>query len=127
MLLTVWKIHEISPFSQADVSFSKIYILDAFFEMYIIVGSRAQSQYDSFNHALHFAQEYGILASGMEDRPFVPVTSVVLEGVPRDMKSVFRKWRDGLTPTMVQASQSLQRGRSLRVVPLTAALEAMRN
>jgi hypothetical protein len=71
-----------------------------------------------------FAQEYSILAAGMEDRPMVPFCSVVLEGIPKDMKSVFRKWRDGLSPTVVQ--NNLQRGRSLRVVPLTAALEATR-
>jgi hypothetical protein len=74
-----------------------------------------------------FAQEYGILAAGMEDRPYVPVTTVVLEGIPKDMKSVFRKWRDGLAPTVITpTSPGLQRGRSLRVVPLTAALEATR-
>jgi len=102
-------------------------VLDAFFEIYIIVGSRAQSQYSAFHNALLFAQEYGILAAGMEDRPFVPVSTVVIEGIPKDMKSVFRKWRDELAPTIMQPpSTSLQRGRSLRVVPLTAALEAMR-
>jgi len=126
-LLTYSQIVEISPFCQADVSPSNIYILDAFFEIYIIVGSRAQSQYSAFHNALMFAQEYSILAAGMEDRPYVPITTVVLEGVPRDMKSVFRKWRDGLTPTIMRpASPGLQRGRSLRIVPLTAALEATR-
>ncbi len=70
-----------------------------------------------------FAQEYGILAAGMEDRPFVPVTTVVLEGIPKDMKSVFRKWDDARSPTF-HGTKFLQRGRSLRVVPLTAALEA---
>jgi hypothetical protein len=119
------QIIEISPFSQEDLSPSNIYVLDAFFEIYIIVGSQAQSQYDAFHSALMFTQEYGILAAGMEDRPMVPFSSVVLEGIPRDMKSVFRKWKEGLAPTVTQTS-SLQRGRSLRVVPLTAALEAIR-
>ncbi|KAG0646966.1 p92 [Hyphodiscus hymeniophilus] len=118
------QIKELSPFSQGDLSPTKIFVLDAFFEIYVIVGSRAQSQYDAFHNALVFAQEYGILAAGMEDRPMVPFSSVVLEGTPRDMKSVFRKWREGLAPTVT--SSSLQRGRSLRVVPLTAALEATR-
>jgi len=93
--------------------------------MYIIVGSKAQSQYLAFHNALTFAQEYSILAAGMEDRPHVPITTVVLEGIPRDMKSVFRKWRDNLTPTiMTPTSPGIRRGRSLRVVPLNAALEA---
>lgn len=74
-----------------------------------------------------FAQEYGILAAGMEDRPLVPVTTVVLEGVPKDMKSVFRKWVEGMSITLHKAPASgLRRGRSLRVVGLTAALEATR-
>lgn len=105
-----------------------IYILDAFFEMYIIVGARAQSQYASFHNALDFAQEYGILAAGMEDRPFVPISTVVLEGIPRDMKSVFRKWRDSDSPTVMPASSTgtgLKRGRSLRVMPLNQALQAL--
>jgi len=64
----------------------------------------------------------------MEDRPFVPVTTVVLEGVPKDMKSVFRKWVEELSITLhTPAAGGLQRGRSLRVVPLTAALEATRS
>lgn len=101
--------------------------MDAFFEIYIIVGSRAQSQYAQFHNALMFANEYAILAAGMQDRPYVPVTTVVLEGIPKDMKSVFRKWSEGLTPTVVTpTSPGIQRGRSLRVVPLTAALEATR-
>jgi len=121
------KIIEISPFCQVDVSPSNIYILDAFFEIYIIVGSRSQSQYSAFHTALLFAQEYGILAAGMEDRPFVPVSTVVLEGVPRDLKRVFRTWNDGRTPTIIHSpTTSLSRGRSLRVVPLNAALEATR-
>ena len=61
----------------------------------------------------------------MEDRPFVPFTTVVMEGVPKDLKSVFRKWSDALAPTINQAVP-LQRGRSLRVVGLNAALEAFR-
>ncbi|PBP15472.1 gelsolin [Diplocarpon rosae] len=122
------QIVEVSPFCQSDLDASKIYVLDAFFEIYIIVGSRSQSQYLAFQNSLMFAQEYGILAAGMEDRPFVPVSTVVLEGVPKDMKSVFRKWVEGLSITLHKpAAGGLQRGRSLRVVPLTAALEATRN
>lgn len=96
--------------------------------MYIIVGARAQSQYASFHNALDFAQEYAILAAGMEDRPFVPISTVVLEGIPRDMKSVFRKWHDSSSPTIMNPSGSgvgLKRGRSLRVMPLNQALQAL--
>ncbi|KAL6404103.1 hypothetical protein AUP68_13484 [Ilyonectria robusta] len=124
------QIFEVTPFNQRDLSPENIYVLDAFFEMYIIVGARAQTQYASFRNALDFAQEYAILASGMEDRPFVPISTVVLEGVPRDLKRVFRSWRDELSPTAtntvgVAAPGAPKRGRSLRVVSLTQALQAM--
>ncbi|KAL2752892.1 hypothetical protein ACRALDRAFT_1083447 [Sodiomyces alcalophilus JCM 7366] len=135
------QIIEISPFSQADLHTTNVYILDAFFEMYILVGRHAQSQYPAFRNALDFAQEYAILASSMEDRPFVPVSTVVLEGIPRDLKRVFRKWRDDASPTVLlpqhgQGRQQglgsdgvsaggLKRGRSLRVVTLTQALRAI--
>ena len=116
-------------------------MLDAFFELYILVGSGSQHQYAAFRNALDFAQEYAILAAGMEDRPLVPVSTVVLEGVPRDLRAVFRKWRDLAGPTAVPAGSSSSgqprspgvpksaglptRGRSLRIVPLTQALQAM--
>lgn len=98
--------------------------------MYIIVGSHAGSSFISFANALNFAQEYAILAAGMEDRPFVPVSTVVLEGVPRDLKRVFRKWDEAVSPTVVREKEfksagGLRRGRSLRVVPLTQALQAL--
>lgn len=119
------QIVEIKPFTQRDISASSIYILDAFFEIYIIVGSASNTQYEAFCTALLFAQEYGILAAGMEDRPFVPVSTVVLEGVPRDLRFVFRKWSEELAPTVVHSPvTTLARGRSLRVVTLNAALDA---
>ncbi|RKU41037.1 hypothetical protein DL546_003351 [Coniochaeta pulveracea] len=125
------QIIEITPFSQADLHPTGIYILDAFFEMYIIVGAQAKSEYAAFHNALEFAQEYAILASSMEDRPFVPISTVVLEGIPRDLKSVFRKWRDNVSPTIMHPPSNtrgpgLKRGRSLRVVPLNQALQALR-
>ncbi|KAH9898920.1 hypothetical protein F4778DRAFT_741573 [Xylariomycetidae sp. FL2044] len=120
------QIVELSPFSQADLQPTGIYILDAFFELYIVVGSQAQPQYASFHNALDFAQEYAILSAGMEDRPFVPVSTVVLEGIPRDLKSVFRKWRDASSPTLMNTNPSgLKRGRSLKVVGLNQALQAL--
>lgn len=144
MILTLVQIIEINPFSQSDLSPTKIYILDAFFEMYIIVGKHAQAEYASFHNALDFAQEYAILAAGMEDRPFVPVSTVVLEGIPRDMKSCFRKWRDDMSPTRMVVSNNtaalpttgpgaggrpttLKRARSLKIVPLGQALQVLGN
>lgn len=130
------QIVEIAPFRQTDMDPRYIYVLDAFFELYIIVGKESQDKYDDFCAALVFAQEYGILTAGMEDRPFVPVSTVVLEGVPRDMKGVFRKWRDVQSPLIMKPRTlpqqggsmggSLKRGKSLRVVRLNDALDAVR-
>ncbi|KAK0645856.1 hypothetical protein B0T16DRAFT_412071 [Cercophora newfieldiana] len=128
------QITELSPFKQTDLLPTNIYVLDAFFELYIIVGSRSQHQYAAFHNALDFAQEYAILAAGMEDRPFVPISTVVLEGIPRDLKAVFRKWHDSASPTLMNAPPAevkvvtpppLKRGRSLRIVPLGQALQAL--
>ncbi|KAK0710883.1 hypothetical protein B0H67DRAFT_539845 [Lasiosphaeris hirsuta] len=134
------QITELFPFKQTDLLPTNIYVLDAFFELYIIVGALSQQQYASFHNALDFAQEYAILAAGMEDRPFVPISTVVLEGIPRDLKSVFRKWEDAASPTIMNVSSTaggplsppppaspspLKRGRSLRIVPLGQALQAL--
>ncbi|KAK1831699.1 hypothetical protein QBC39DRAFT_258296 [Podospora conica] len=127
---------QLAPFKQTDLLPTNIYVLDAFFELYIIVGKRSQHQYAAFHNALDFAQEYAILAAGMEDRPFVPISTVVLEGIPRDLKAVFRKWDDAASPTVmgggsppveqrVAAPPPLKRGRSLRIVPLGQALQAL--
>jgi hypothetical protein len=66
----------------------------------------------------------------MEDRPFVPISTVVLEGIPRDLKSVFRKWSDTLSPTITnppsKPTAGLKRKKSLKLVPLTQALQALK-
>lgn len=91
-----------------------------------IVGALSGSQSHAFSTALLFAQEYGILAASLEDRPFVPVSTVVMEGVPRDMKAVFRRWEDRLMPTSALMAGKPRRGKSLRIVGLSAAIAATR-
>ncbi|KAF1914695.1 hypothetical protein BDU57DRAFT_579101 [Ampelomyces quisqualis] len=119
-------VKEIMPFSQRDLEPESIYVLDAFFEMYIIIGALSRTQSQAFSTALLFAQEYGILAVSEEDRPFMPVTTVVMEGVPRDMKAVFRHWDDTLIPAAGLMRGKLGRGKSLRIVGLDKAIEATR-
>ncbi|KAJ5047043.1 hypothetical protein J3E72DRAFT_389683 [Bipolaris maydis] len=120
------EIKEIMPFSQRDLEPENIYVLDAFFEMYIIVGPLSRTQAAAFSTALMFAQAYGMLAVSEEDRPFMPVTTVVLEGVPRDMKVLFRHWDDKLIPAAGLMSGKLGRGKSLRIVGLEKAIEGTR-
>jgi len=84
-----------------------------------IVSHHAGSKAAEFQTALLFAQEYGILAASLEDRPFVPAGSVVLRGAPRDLRAVFRKWDDG----MEAGQQGGTEGE--KVLGLSAALEAL--
>ncbi|KAI9850823.1 MAG: hypothetical protein M1838_004976 [Thelocarpon superellum] len=112
----------IEPFSQADLDASHIYCVDAYFELYILVGARAQSLLAEFKTALMFAQEYGILAASLEDRPFVPVSMVVLRGVPVNLQAVFRKWEDAkLVTTRPSTGQP-----PVTMITLSAAIEATR-
>ncbi|KAL1860876.1 hypothetical protein Plec18170_001390 [Paecilomyces lecythidis] len=108
-------VQEIEPFSQKDITPQGIYILDAFFELYVIVGEHASSRSADFASALFFAHEYGIMAVSLEDRPFIPRSYVAIGGVPESCKTVFRKWdrRDW--------------NRAVKVLPLNAAIEAIRS
>ena len=62
----------------------------------------------------------------------MPVSTVVLEGAPRDLKAVFRRWSSGGQDGSAESSATttakagLRRGGSLRVVGLAAALAAVR-
>lgn len=90
------------------------------------LGALSRSESAAFSTALLFAQDYSILAVSEEDRPLKPVTTIVLEGVPRDMKSVFRFWDDSLIPAAGLMRGKLGRGKSLRIMGLEKAIEATR-
>jgi hypothetical protein len=89
----------------------------------------------AFAAALLFAQAYAILAASEDDRPFVPVTTVVLDGAPRDLRAAFRRWtvtsgsstggEDIGKGNVGAASSGLSRKGSLRVVALATALAAV--
>ncbi|KAF1985218.1 hypothetical protein K402DRAFT_112514 [Aulographum hederae CBS 113979] len=144
------QIVEIAPVDgRADLSCDGVVVLDAFFEIYIILTPRSRPHSAAFTHALFFAQDYGITAASMEDRPFIPVSTVVVEGAPRDLKGAVRGWDDRVlqaqpqmdarsregTPVRGVAFQGVEgkgdgaggikRGRSLRVVGLAAAIAAV--
>ncbi|TKA78844.1 hypothetical protein B0A49_01961 [Cryomyces minteri] len=121
------KINEIAPFCQSDLEAEHVYVLDAFFEIYVIPGPLAHRKFAAFHQALLFAQEYGILAASLEDRPFVPVSTVVMDGVPRDLKAVFRTWDDrvGIGGTgALMSGKGMARGKELKLVALSAAIAA---
>ena len=57
-----------------------------------IVGDQASQKSADFASAVVFAHEYGILATSLQDRPFIPKSFVALGGVPDRCQSAFRKW-----------------------------------
>jgi hypothetical protein len=101
-----------------------------------ILTPNSHSQPNAFSTALLFTQDYGIQAATAEDRPFVPVTTVVVEGAPRDMRAVFRRWTSAggesaeeSAPLQAERSvgkgKGLRRGPSMRTVSLANALAAL--
>lgn len=108
-------VQEVEPFSQKDVSPKGIYILDTFFEIYVIVGDQASNRPAEFASAVVFAAEYGVLAASLQDRPFIPKSFISLGGTPEACRSAFRKW----------ARRPLQQ--PPQVFPLNAAIDAIRS
>ena len=87
-----------------------------------ILGPQSDKHASVLPTALLFAQDYSILAASLEDRPFVPVGNVLMPGFfPRDLKAVFRGWRDEVT-------ESFKEGRKegKKVLGLGAAIAAVR-
>ncbi|KAL8675605.1 MAG: hypothetical protein Q9168_000117 [Polycauliona sp. 1 TL-2023] len=116
------QIKEIAPFAQSDVFNDGVFVLDTFFEIFVMLPSFPSTStiLSTFRTALLFAQDYAILAASAHDenRPFVPISSVVLFGVGRDsvpegLKMAFRKWEGGKV-------------RGCRVLSLPASIEATR-
>ncbi|PLB48153.1 hypothetical protein P170DRAFT_447946 [Aspergillus steynii IBT 23096] len=108
-------VQEVEPFCQNDLAGKGVFILDIFFEIYVIVGEQSSNRPGEFASAVVFAHEYGILAASLQDRPFIPKSYVALGGIPDSCRSAFRKWvpRSPSTPPP-------------RVFPLNAAIEAIR-
>ncbi|KAI9705195.1 MAG: hypothetical protein M1820_005342 [Bogoriella megaspora] len=118
------RVVEVSPFCQRDFVEAKeaVWVLDAFFEVYVILGPASHTHLQLLPTALLFAQDYSILAASLEDRPFVPIGNVLMPGFfPKDMRHVFRGWRDELT-------ESFKEGRKegKKVLSLGAAIAAVR-
>ncbi|GFF41899.1 advillin [Aspergillus udagawae] len=108
-------VQEIVPFCQKDITAKGIYILDTFFEIYVIVGEQASQRPAEFASAVVFAHEYGILAASLQDRPFIPNSLVSIGGIPESARSAFRKWD--------KPSGQMRP----RVFPLNAAIESIRS
>ncbi|KAJ5388450.1 hypothetical protein N7509_010991 [Penicillium cosmopolitanum] len=107
-------VREIEPFCYKDIIERDVFVLDTFFEIYVIVGDHASQKSADFASAVVFAHEYGILAASLQDRPFIPKSFISLGGVPDRCQSAFRKWNQ----------HSLH---APCVFPLDVAIEAIRS
>ena len=56
------------------------------------MGEQATQKSADFSSAVIFAHEYGILATSLQDRPFIPKSFVALGGIPDRCQAAFRKW-----------------------------------
>ncbi|EEY16538.1 conserved hypothetical protein [Verticillium alfalfae VaMs.102] len=92
-------------------------------QMYVIVGRAAQAEYLSFRNALDFAQEYAILPRAWKTAPLCPSRPSSRGHPARPEEGLPQVDRRGSPTVMPQAG--LKRGRSLRIVPLTQALQAL--
>lgn len=125
------EVKHISPFIQADLEAEGIYLLDAFSEVYVLVGPLFSSQPETLRNTLLgqtllFAADYVLSVAG--DRPASPKGYVLFGGVSRDMKMLFRHWEEsrGLWGTAgLMAGSPANTGREVKMVPLEDVMRAV--
>lgn len=91
---------EIIPVLQSQLEAEGVYLLDAYGELYILLGPLFASHPEHTRNAvlgqtLLLAADYAILSASVEDRPQIPKCLVLFNGVPKDVKMMFRHWDDG--------------------------------
>ena len=100
-----------------DLDAEGLYLLDAYGELYLLLGPLFFSlQPENVRNALLaqsllFASDYAILSASLEDRPAIPKASVVFGGCPEGVQWLFRGWDDdhglwGLGGLMAGSSMS---------------------
>ncbi|KAL1302652.1 hypothetical protein AAFC00_003019 [Neodothiora populina] len=88
-------VKEISPFTQTDLEPEGCFVMDCGPSLLVLPGpllAKQQHHQHAFTQALLFAHDYGILAASMEDRPAIPLASVVFSGLPREAELRFRRY-----------------------------------
>ena len=125
------EVKHISPFTQADMEAEGIYILDATYHLYVLIGPLFASQQETsrnavLGQALLFAQEY--IAAVEAERQVKQEGFVLFNGVPQDLKVLFRHWDDskGLWGTAgLMAGSSPYSGNELKLLPLREVVGAV--
>lgn len=107
------KVNEITPFTQHDLEPGHVYLLDCITSVYILPGptlastpatliaprspdpasSAADYRWEiRLAQACLFAQDYALLAAGLQDRPCLPSVQLVFGDLPPLAKMMFRRW-----------------------------------
>jgi hypothetical protein len=101
----VFSANEIYEFYQEDMLSKDIFILDAYFELFVWVGSKSTEM--KKRSALEIAAEYLTLLKERENRGFELNTSVIEEGKePLRFKALFHDWEDPAAPVTEVAAQT---------------------
>ena len=90
----------ISPFTQSDFEAEGIYVLDAYSELYVLIGPLFASLVETTRNALLaqallYTSEYAKVCDEDGARTGPVQAHVVFRGVPHDPKRLFRQWDDG--------------------------------
>lgn len=122
-----FSIEEIHDATQTDLRSENVYVVDAYFEVYVLIGFRARTNTKAIDAALSFAKQYiSYVTSGKANgRPLEPLCNVIAapSKVPRDFKAIFRYWDDKKSCTAPQAGDTdVLRARSLNMFDLDEAL-----
>lgn len=94
------EVKEVSPFTQSDLDAEGVYLLDAYGELYLLLGPLFSSlqpvnvRNALLAQSLLFTSDYAILSASAEDRPNVPKAKVVFAGCPEGLQWLFRGWDD---------------------------------
>ena len=129
------EVKEIAPFTQSDLDAEGIYLLDAYGELYLLLGPLFFSLQPEnvrnalFAQSLLFVSDYAVQSASSEDRPRIPKTTVVFRGCPEGVDGLFRGWDDehglwGLGGLM--AGSSMGKGKIGEEVKSTGVLELVR-
>jgi hypothetical protein len=121
---------EIVALTPSELDAEGIYLLDAYAELYLLIGPLFHVLPEPVRNALLgqallFGSDYAIMSASLEDRPRVPKASVVFAGVPRDVRMLLRHWDEarGLWGTAsLMAGQAAGMGREPYVLALDDVL-----
>lgn len=119
---------EILPFTQEDLESERVYVLDAWSRIFVLLGPLVKKPAE-LAQALLMAEEYCGIVKETESRIEDVKGWVVFRGVPDEIKILFRHWDDGRglwgTEGLMAGSQGQTTGSQVKVLPLDEVAKAV--